>query len=436
MDDSRAWALQQLGIHAGPSRAAPGRGIVALGENANTSSLTINDLAAALGAVSASSSGEPVTPDTALRVSAVYRCVDLVSGSIASLPLNVFERAGQDRARVDHEYWWLLNEQASAGWTAHAAWVYMLASRMLHGDGFAELLRPSPVSNRVIGWQPWHPARVEPFASGGELYYRLTPSNGAQRVVSSADMLHLPSLGFDGLRSPSPITYAAREAVGTALAADKFAARFFSSGAQFDFALSTEKDLKSPQITELNAGLRARIASGGRSPLLLTGGLKPVQLSINSRDAEILATRQFGVDEICRVFGVPPQMVGAGDKAAGWAGSSIEQMGIGFVRYTLLPQLTALAQEINRKLWPSRARYLVEHDTAALERGDLATRTSAHRTALGRAGEPGWVTVNDVRRAEGLPPVPGGDVLAGAAAQEPADRPDETTTTEGDDDAP
>lgn len=428
--DPRAWALHQLGVSP-PARSALAP--VALGENASTSGLTVNELASALGALSPVASGEQVTADTALRVSTVYRCVDLVAGSIASLPLHVYERSGQDSRRVDSDVWWLFNERASDGWTSHAAWVYLFAARMLHGDGFAELLRPSAYSSRVIGWQPWHPSRVEPFVSGGALYYRLSPAAGPVRVVDAADMLHIPSLGFDGLRSPSPITYAARESIGTALAADKYAGRFFSGGATFDYALTSDRDLKSNQITELTAALRARVATNGRAPLLLTGGLKPAQLSINSRDAEILATRQFGVDEICRAFGVPPQLVGAGDKSAGWAGSSLEQMSGGFVRFTLLPQLVAVAQEINSKLWPTRARYYVQHDTAALERGDLSARTAAYRTALGRAGEPGWMTVNEIRRAENLPPAPGGDVLMSATPAAPQDQPDDTDTTEDDD---
>ncbi len=424
-NDPRAWAMQQLGL------AEPSARVVSPVALTTGQQLTVDELAAALGAMSASASGEQVTPDTALRVSAVYRCVELVAGSIASLPLHVYERDGPDSRRTMHDVWWLFNEQACDGWTSHAAWTYLFASRMLHGDGFAEILRPSAYSSRAIGWQPWHPSRVEPFVSGGEVYYRLSPADGPQRVVSAADMLHLPSLGFDGLRSPSPITYAARESVGTALAADKYTARFFSGGATFDYALATDKDLNDTQVGELASSLRARVASGGRSPLLLTGGIKPLQISINSKDAEILATRRFGVEEICRVFGVPPQMIGAGDKAAGWAGSSIEQLGIGFVRYTLLPQLVAVAQEINRKFWPSRARYYVEHDTSALERGDLATRTTAYRTALGRAGEPGWLTLNEIRRAEKLPPVPGGDVLAGTVQPTPTP-PGETPGTDGD----
>jgi HK97 family phage portal protein len=220
------------------------------------------------------------------------------------------------------------------------------------------------------------------------------------------------------MTSPSPITYAAREAIGTAIAAQEHAGRFFAGGANFDYALKTGAKLDRAQLDQLKASLIGRAQSGGRGPLILSGGLEPAQLSVNSKDAEILATRLFTVEEICRIFGVPPHMVGHTDKTTSW-GSGIEQQGIGFVRYTLQRHLTPIAQELNSKLWPVRQKYFVEHITAALERGDLKARYDAYRTALGRAGEMPFMDADEIRRLENMPSNPNLKMNGGTNAEQP-----------------
>lgn len=388
-----AWLSEREG-------AAERAGIVALGEN-SASSATLSELTAMLGASSISASGASVTADSAMKVSAVYGCVSLIAGAIATLPLGVFERTAEGRDKADHPYWWLFNEQASEGWTSSAAIEYIISSKLFYGDGFGRLIRAK--GGRVLGWEPLHPLSVYPFRHDGKILYRVTKSGEAPYTLDSSDVLHLPSLGFDGLTSPSPITYAAREAIGTAISAQQFSGQFFAGGANFDYALKTATKLTAEQLTQLTASLRSRAQNGPRGPLILSGGLEPAQLSVNSKDAEILATRLFTVEEICRVFGVPPHMVGHTDKTTSW-GSGIESQGIGFVRYTLQRHLTPMAQEVNRKLWPVRERYFVEHITAALERGDLKGRYEAYRIAMGRAGEMPFMDANEVRRLENMPP--------------------------------
>ena len=381
--------------------AAERAGIVALGEN-STGSLTLSELTAMIGASAVSSSGASVTADTAMKVSAVYGCVSLIAGAISTLPLGVFQRTAEGRDKAEHPYWWLFNEQASEQWTSSAAIEYLISSKLFYGDGFGRLIRGNR-SNQVVGWEPLHPLSVQPFKHEGRVLYRVTKSGDAPYTLDSADMIHLPSLGFDGLTSPSPITYAAREAIGTAISAQQFSGQFFAGGANFDYALKTASKLTAEQLAQLKASLLGRAQNGGRGPLILSGGLEPAQLSVNSKDAEILATRLFTVEEICRVFGVPPHMVGHTDKTTSW-GSGIESQGIGFVRYTLQRHLTPMQQELNRKLWPVRERFFVEHITAALERGDLKGRYEAYRIALGRAGEMPFMEPDEVRRLENMPP--------------------------------
>lgn len=386
---------------AGRDGAAERAGVVALGEN-STSSLTLSELTAMIGASAVSSSGASVTADTAMKVSAVYGCVSLIAGAISTLPLGVFQRTAEGRDKADHPYWWLFNEQASEAWTSAAALEYLISSKLFYGDGFGRLIR-SNRSNQVTGWEPLHPLSVQPFKHEGRVLYRVTKSGEAPYTLDSSDMIHLPSLGFDGLTSPSPITYAAREAIGTAISAQQFSGQFFAGGANFDYALKTSARLDSKQLEVLKTSLLGRAQNGGRGPLILSGGLEPAQLSVNSKDAEILATRLFTVEEICRVFGVPPHMVGHTEKQTSF-GSGVEQQGIGFVRYTLQRHLTPMQQELNRKLWPVRERFFVEHITAALERGDLKGRYEAYRIALGRAGEQPFMDSDEVRRLENMPP--------------------------------
>lgn len=398
--------------------AAERAGIVALGEN-STSSLTLSELTAIIGASAVSSSGASVTADTAMKVSAVYGCVSLIAGAISTLPLGVFQRTAEGRDKADHPYWWLFNEQASEAWTSSAAIEYLISSKLFYGDGFGRLIR-SNRSNQVVGWEPLHPLSVQPFKHEGRVLYRVTKSGESPYTLDSSDMIHLPSLGFDGLTSPSPITYAAREAIGTAISAQQFSGQFFAGGANFDYALKTASKLTAEQLAQLKASLLGRAQNGGRGPLILSGGLEPAQLSVNSKDAEILATRLFTVEEICRVFGVPPHMVGHTDKTTSW-GSGIESQGIGFVRYTLQRHLTPMQQELNRKLWPVRERFFVEHITAALERGDLKGRYEAYRIALGRAGEMPFMEPDEVRRLENMPPNENLQINPGQAGSQPSE---------------
>ncbi len=363
--------------------------------------LSVDELANLLGATSRTASGVQVTRESAMRVSVVYAAVSLVAGAIASLPVGIYER--DTRESAEHDYWFLLNEKAKEGWTSFTFWEYLISSKLFHGDGFGRMVRSSVRSSKVIALEPLHPLSVDPFRKNGNVLYRITPTDGsAAYTLDAADMIHLPSLGYDGLRSPSPITYAGREAIGNAIAAQNYTGAFFSNGANIDFALKTAGRLTDKQLRDLKASLMARAQHGGRGPLILSGGLEPAQLSINSKDAEILATRLFTVEEISRLLGVPPHMIGHTDKSTSF-GTGIEQQGIAFVRYTLQRHLTPIAQELNSKFWPVRDRFFVEHITAALERADLKTRYEAYRIAMGRAGEQPWMDANEVRRRENMP---------------------------------
>lgn len=372
--------------------------------------LTIQELANLVGGMNGGASGPNVTEGTAMRVSAVYACVALIAGAMSTLPMIVYARSANGREQIDHPYYWLLNEQPNDEISAAVFWEYMASSRLFYGDCFAEILRPSFSSSKVRGLLPHHPNRVQPFRdAGGALWYRVTPITGPSYVLDPADMIHVPSLGFDGLRSPSPITYAARQAVGTALSADEYNSRFFTNGARPDFALKAPGNLSEEQARLIRATWAEKHAgvSNSHLPAVLVGGMEIEQLSLSAQDSQILATSMFQVEQIARVLGVPPHMIGHTDKSTSW-GAGVENMGRGFVKFTLKRDLVKFEQEFNRKLFPVRERVFVRFDLADIERGDLKSENEALRIALGRAGEPSWMTPDEVRKAKNLPPM-GGD---------------------------
>lgn len=373
------------------------------------------------------SAGVAVSEQTAMQVSAVYACIALIGGAISSLPLPVYKRTQDGRERTEHTVWWLLNEQPHPDYSASVFWESMMGSLLLHGDAFARIVRPSIGSGNIL-YLEWLPARrVTVNKKDGLLLYTITDDSGKANTLLSKDMLHVAGPGFNGLRGMSQISFVLRTAAGIALAADQYSASFFENGARPDFAVELAGN-PTPEQQEMMRKSWADRYQGIRNahtPALLTNGAKVHELTMNAEDSQLLTTRQFQVEDIARIFGVPPHMIGHTQNNTSW-GSGVEQMSIGFVKYTLGRHLIKIEQELNRKIWPSREKYFVEFNTAGLERGDYKTRMEGYRVGLGRAGEPGWMTVNEIRRTENMPPVEGGDLLnTGITNNEP------TTQTAG-----
>lgn len=356
--------------------------------------------------------GVSVTESSAMQVSAVYASVALIGGAIASLPLPVYQRGKDGRVRVDHEIWWLLNEQPNPDYPAATFWEAMLSALLLHGDAFARIIRPRPGSEQITAFEWLHPSRVTVKRTALGLVYSISNDNGKSTVIAAADMIHVTGPGFNGLRGKSQISYVLRHAAGISLAADQYSAAFFENGARPDFAVELAGNPTAEQQEMMRKSWNERYQGVGRShlPALLTNGAKVHELTMNAEDSQLIATRQFQVEDIARIFGVPPFMIGHTQTTSSW-GSGVEQMGIGFVKYTLGRHLAKIEQELNRKIWPIKPDFFVEFNTAGLERGDYKTRMEGYRIALGRAGEPGWTTVNEIRRKENDAPLKGGDEL-------------------------
>lgn len=364
--------------------------------------------------VTPAAAGMAVTATSAQRVATVYACVTRIAGGVSTMPLNIFERVWDEKAQrytrrqVDNaDLWWMLNERPTAAFAAAAHWDLATSNILLRGDGFTELRRKK---SGAIGemvphrWDSVVPKRQE----NGRLVYAVNDGMRAHGVEQD-DMLHFPGFGFDGERSASVISYAARQSVGNALAMDEYTGRFFAGGAHHSMVLSTEKKMDDDKIIQLQkvfAEKYSGIANAHAKPLVLTEGMTATPVTINAQDAQLLDARRYTVIDICRAFGVPPHMVGETSASTTW-GSGLEQIGRAFVSFTLNPHLVRIEQELNNKLFRT-ARFFVEFDRSALQAGDSKAQAEEDKASLGGPGAgPGWVSVNEVRRRRNLPPLVG-----------------------------
>ncbi len=372
-----------------------------------------SDVLDAFGLVPSSAAGVAVNPTSAMRVSAVYACVQRIAGAIASLPLHTYQRTTDGRQRADSPLWWLLNEQPTGRYSAASMWEKIAADILLRGDSFVFIGRDSFGNVKELIPLPHHCVSVvrDDTQIGGQLTYYVADS-ARNFGVDASDMIHVPGLGFDGVKSMSVIAYAARNATGTAMAMDEYAGKFFAGGAHPSIVLQTDGKMSADQITKLQQAFVSKysgVDNAHARPLVLTEGLKADALSLTAADSQLLEARKFQVIDIARAFGVPPHLIGETSAATSW-GSGIESMSRGFVTYTLQPHLVRIEQEINRKLWPKREKYFVEFNRDALLEGDSQAQAQYFRAALGGPGTGcGWMTVDEVRKIKNLVPM-GGDM--------------------------
>jgi HK97 family phage portal protein len=359
------------------------------------------------------SSGKTVVnPQSAQRLSAVGACIGLIGGSVAGLPLHHYKKDGDIRKRVDSNIWNLLNLSPISNWPAASMYEWWVRCNGLRGDAVSEIMRDrygDPLSIR-----PHHPDRVEIklTESGDDLIYIFTPRSGGKTYArASDDVIHIPGNGYDGHKSLSVIQHDAKQAITIGLAAGEYSAKFFENGGMPKHLFKTPNKMNDDQTKALRKTYDERYAgpaNAGR-PMVLTEGLDVTELSMSSIDAELLDSRKYSVIDIARAFRVPPVMIGAQDTTSSW-GTGIEQVTLGFVKFTLQPYLTRIEQEINRKLIRKPDEF-VEFNLKGLLRGDTKAENESLRQARGGSQGPGWLTLNEIRRIDNLPPVVGGDVI-------------------------
>lgn len=352
-------------------------------------------------------SGVEVTVTTAMQTSAVFGCVRILSESLAQLPLILYERKGNAKERaVNHPLYWLLHDQPNPELTSFEVREIATAHVALWGNSYSYIERDG--NGRVLSIWPLRPdkMRIKRRPSGDLVYLYTMPQTGQVKPWDKYNILHIRGLGFDGFMGFSVLEMA-RNAIGTALAAEEYGARFYANGARPGGYLTFPGVLDDDQYKRLSQSWAA--TSGGLSNAhkvaILEEGLTYHDIGIPQKDAQFLETRKFQIAEIARFYRVPPHMLADLERATF---SNIEQQSIEFVTHTLGPWLTRWEQALKRDLLstPEKTRYYLEFLTAALLRGDITSRYEAY--AKGRQN--GWLSANDIRAAENMNPVEGGDV--------------------------
>lgn len=352
--------------------------------------------------------GVNVTETSALRVTAVYACVRVLAETVATLPLVVYRRQ-KPRGKLrdpSHPLYTVLHDQANTEMTAMQLRETMMAHVLLWGNAYASIERDG--AGNVVGLWPLLPDRTYVVRDDktGKLVYITTLPNGEQVLLPWDQVLHIPGLSYNGIVGYSPIQ-CAREAIGLALAAEEFGARFFGNGARPGGVLEHPATLSDEAYKRLRSSWESmhRGLNNAQRLAILEEGMQYKPLTIPPEDAQFLETRKFQVTEICRLFRVPPHLVGDLERATF---SNIEHQSIEFVVHTIRPWLVRWEQAINMKLLTplERRRFFVEHIVDGLLRGDIASRYNAYAIAR----QNGWMSANDIRELENMNPIPGGDV--------------------------
>ena len=351
-------------------------------------------------------SGAYVTPEIALGVAAVYGCVRIISGAVATMPLNLKKRIDA-KTRVDaedHSLWKVLRRKPNRWMTPSAFRRMMTTHVLLRGNAYAMIVRSRGNVQELL---PLDPDRVKVEQLDDlSLVYTYTRKKGGTLVLPQSDVFHLIGMTFDGVTGVSVLNYA-RESVGLAIQTEKHGAKLFKNGTTLSSIIKHPGELSEEASQRLKASLEAyRGAENAHKSLILEEGMDFTPLGMTQEDAQFIETRQFSRTEIAMFFGVPPHMIGDTEKSTSW-GAGIEQQSLGFVAYTLQEWLTAWEETIARDLISDdEPNIFARFNTAGLVRGDIKTRYEAY--AIGRQW--GWVSANDIRSLEDLNPIENGDV--------------------------
>ena len=349
----------------------------------------------------------PVGTGAALSLSAVWACVNLLSGTIASLPLMVYREAGGKRVvAYDHPLFYLLHDSPNADQTSLDFWDFVAATIELRGNGYSEIARKDGRPTSLAVPLPPEFVTVKRLSSGALEY--TVDQDGKKRTVPQSGMLHIRGFGGNPLGGLSTLTFA-RRAFASAMTVENASRSTFGNGIRTNGAFISEHPLTKEQMNEVDETLNEKYAgamNAGR-PLILNHGMKYQAISMNPEDAQMLESRAYSVEEICRYFGVPPFMIGATTKVTTW-GTGLEQMILGFQKFTLRRRLKRIETALEKQLLTGddRARGVtIEFNLDGLLRGDSASRAASYASGI----QNGYYTINEVRAWENLPPVEGGD---------------------------
>lgn len=354
-------------------------------------------------------SGKPVNERTAMQTTAVYACVRILAEAVASLPLHVYEYQDDGGKKLvhDHPLYYLLHDEPNPEMTSFVFRETLMSHLLIWGNAYAQIIRDG--AGRVLGLYPLLPDKMDVQRDDrGNIYYVYSRNSDENPMfkeygdirLKAEDVLHIPGLGFDGLIGYSPIAMA-KNAVGMTLACEEYGASFFANGANPGGVLEHPGVLKDPSKVRESWNSVYRGVNNAHKIAVLEEGMKYQQIGIPPEEAQFLETRKFQINEIARLYRIPPHMVGDLDKSSF---SNIEQQSLEFVKYTLDPWVIRWEQSLQRSLLLPRekGKYFIKLNVDGLLRGDYQSRMNGY--AVGRQN--GWFSANDIREMENMNPIP------------------------------
>lgn len=353
-------------------------------------------------------SGETVDEKTAMQIATVYACVRLLAESVAQLPLHLFkvsEPEGQEKAK-EHPLYKILYREPNPEMTSFSFWEAVMTHLLLWGNAYAQVVRDG--KNNVLCLYPLLPENVEiDRTEAGEIFYTYhaytneKPGETNKDIIFRRDeILHIPGLSFNGLVGFSPIAMM-KNALGTTMAVERYGSSFFKNGAQPSGVLEHPGVLKNPEKIRENWSAVYGGANNAHKVAVLEEGMQYKAISLPPEDSQFLSTREFGVEEICRIFRVPPHMVQDLKRATF---SNIEHQSIDFVVHTLDPWLVRIERAIVKDLLTEEEKdqYFPKFNVDGLLRGDYQSRMQGYSIGIAN----GVISPNEARQKENMPPLP------------------------------
>lgn len=362
-----------------------------------------------------SASGKNVNERSAMQMTAVYACVRVLSEAVAGLPLHLYRYTdkGSKEKAIDQPLYFVLHDEPNPEMTSFAFRETLMTHLLLWGNAYAQIIRNG--KGEVVALYPLMPNRMTVDRDEkGQLYYEYQTSSDEAKTMKGStvrlkpsDVLHVPGLGFDGLVGYSPIAMA-KNAIGLAIAAEEYGSKFYANGAAPSGVLEHPGILKDPSKVRDSWNETFGGSGNAHKIAVLEEGMKYTPISINPSEAQFLETRKFQIDEIARIFRVPPHMIGDLERSTF---SNIEQQSLEFVKYTLEPWLVRWEQSMTRALisQSDKSKYFIKFNVDGLLRGDYQSRMNGYATAR----QNGWMSANDIRELENLDRIPaeeGGDL--------------------------
>lgn len=345
-----------------------------------------------------SQSNIEVTPDTAMKLSAVYACIRVIAEAIASIPLQFYKRSKGGKEIADtHDLYYLLHDQPNQNQTSFEFREMLAAHLLLRGNAYSYIEKNDAW---VTALYPLNPAKMQVEKRGDfeQPQYRYTFDNGSQTIYPAEYIWHIPGLSFDGLVGISPISYA-RDVIGLGLSGDQYMSKLYANYARMGVVLTHPGKL-SDEATKMvkDAMEDAYTGPNAYKTMILQGGLGIEKIGMTNHDLQHIEQKKMSIEEVARIFKVPTILIGHPDKAATYA--SVEQQMLAFITHTIRPWTSRIEQSITKSLLMGREKkkYFAEFNLNDFVRGDIATRYNAY--ALARQW--GFMSINDIRGLENL----------------------------------